>query len=339
MCIRDRYQRRVHGKECTPNTNLLCQIPEKLETKAVCKESRDSGFRYPGEYCSSDSECLGIGQCKDKICLGKNEKEGCISDLDCAAGLYCLNSTCNETIKEGEACDKDHKCKANAFCHKQKCRIPMQLENGKSADVPALCKSYFSINNGICSEGPKLVMKKINNKEIKNCTDDICTYKYIDGKEEKNFTTLCSCGMNQFGQAYCNKGAREVDVDSLSEYLKSEAAKCHISKGPFCLTHEISEMSVPFHKAYVANEELMNDARYQDNEECVKNMINNLYWKSKDVAERKEIDKESLYIFLGATFGFLVIVGVVILIFYLRNKKNEDTEEEEESGESPTYND
>ena len=115
----------------------------------------------------------------------------------------------------------------------------------------------------------------------------------------------------------------------MDTYLKGQTGKCHISKGVLCLYKPLADMEQNFFKAFVQYNNMVKGAAFFANEECVKKVINSDYWFAKEKIDEGDDDKFGLYLFLGIAIGAVVVIGILLLVIYL--KRGNDDEEERQT--------
>jgi hypothetical protein len=97
-------------------------------------------FRYPGEKCDKDGDCINFDgyspTCVSGYCSGAAEGETCKSTFICVAGLYCDkgSNTCVKQKSKGD-CTKSSECVNHLLCHKGTCSLtPYSLDIGAEID-------------------------------------------------------------------------------------------------------------------------------------------------------------------------------------------------------------
>lgn len=86
-------------------------------------------------------------------------------------------------------------------------------------------------------------------------------------------------------------------------------------------------MDINFFKAFVQYNEMIKWASFHENEDCVKKVINADYWFAKEkVDSDADDDKFGLYLFLGIAIGAVVVIGILLLVIYLKRGSEEDEE-------------
>ncbi len=108
----------------------------------------------------------------------------------------------------------------------------------------------------------------------------------------------------------------------------NKLAVCHVSKGLLCLYKAFGSMGTDFYRAQVAYTKLTRWETVYENPECVKNVLNAEYWQAVSAidADGDDDDKFALYLFLGVAVGAVLIVGILLLVIYLKKGKSEDDE-------------
>ncbi|MBT5820365.1 MAG: hypothetical protein HOI24_02820, partial [Candidatus Magasanikbacteria bacterium] len=81
-----------------------------------------------GAFCANGQVCQG-GTCVDEGGQadqqdGQNIDDACNANIDCAAGLYCNNNTCQVRAEVGGACTDDIPCLTHLECEENVCKIP-----------------------------------------------------------------------------------------------------------------------------------------------------------------------------------------------------------------------
>ena len=180
-----------------------CILPSSKEVTGICAKKNDIKNRLAGEYCNEANQCRG-GVCKENVCVGVNVNETCTVDEDCDVELYCKSNHCTQP---NENCFFNEKCKSNQFCVNGKCKNYGKLGIGKTAEVPALCSTYY-IKDGKCEMGPSRIDKQTYDCKNNSQNHYVCKY-------DNNETRFCICGMNQYGKLYCPPGRGELKYDEV----------------------------------------------------------------------------------------------------------------------------
>lgn len=161
--------------------------------------------RVPGEYCEDAAQCVG-GKCEKSLCRGYSEGFECAQDKECDYGLYCHGGTkkCRKTLEEGSKCAAEEKCGPFLVCN-ETCIQMGSLENNKTTVDNRACKSYYSLNS-TCKPGPTLL------KSQQKFGPTICTGACFYTGDNGTFRANCTCGRSNLGVAYCNLGAGDFDL-------------------------------------------------------------------------------------------------------------------------------
>eukprot|EP01022_Parablepharisma_sp_SALTPOND_P016478 TRINITY_DN241_c0_g1_i1.p1 TRINITY_DN241_c0_g1~~TRINITY_DN241_c0_g1_i1.p1 ORF type:complete len:468 (+),score=34.89 TRINITY_DN241_c0_g1_i1:878-2281(+) len=315
----------------------VCPTPAGLEEESLCTRKEDLKTALPGEYCDKDSQCI-YGTCKGSVCVSKGKGEACKHDEECNVGLYC-SGECTPVVSKGDNCTASTKCDPNTFCYEGVCTLYAQFENGANATIPAVCKSYY-IQDGKCHPGP--VLRYENN----TCpTNNSCYYTAGD----KEIYEPCVCGKVSSGEGFCSPGKGEaslkdvsyffIKTDQFSDYVASfEKPLCHVKRGPLCLYKKADDMPLEFYKAYIAFIKVTQPVSVMENDECVRAIYNNLYWKAQDKIKESEDeeDKFGLYLFLGIAIGAVFVIAILLLVIYFKRRKADEDDLEETTGERLT---
>lgn len=169
---------------------------------------------YPGEPCIQTSDCA-YGSCTLNKCVGLPIGSSCTSHAQCDANLRCANKVCTgliDTLKTG--CTSDYDCYPDSGCN--------------ITGTLGTCLKYFSQSNGAyvsnCTRakqggtsflcGTNVCLKRSFFNDIGVCVDApmslnrhpiLCETEYdCPGKSlSNNFYSDCTCGLNEFGNSYC----------------------------------------------------------------------------------------------------------------------------------------
>lgn len=193
--------------------NKVCDIQQSSSDaeQGTCAKAYSAPISYPGEYCRNSSECYST-QCVNSTCVGLSKDSACVSDADCAAGLYCLSATCQPALKEGEACDATHRCMSNLVCDSGSCVLIGSRKVGTIASMPGACETMY-VFNGKCAAGPTL---KTSVGLTNSPEDGQCVYAFSEGK---TITKEPTCGMTSKGKTFCNPGIGDVKIANVLSLL------------------------------------------------------------------------------------------------------------------------
>lgn len=275
----------------------------------------------PGDLCDSSSQCFGEGQCKDGVCVGKEEKATCLQHKDCNNGLYCLDKTCAAVKARGEACSlaNGEMCAFGTDCFEDKCVPYGTIRNKKALGAgnnDFLCSSFYADNGWtnttfrFCTYPPTL-----NNEddfERKDPTNLDCEYTvYVPetaDPEKKNMTA--KCGFNQNDSHYCPKLKGEFDFrGQVEDYQKmwNNTFNCHVETTKiYCKdvkTQGYRKLFADWLKDDLETESESSYALYANNADCTHDIINAGYW-----AIRREADSAIL-----TTMSSIVVFMFVML--------------------------
>lgn len=187
----------IKVKKCSTGTcdkalTGLCITPLKLD----------------GEKCSAPEECYS-GNCKDSVCVGKDENVSCAQTEECKKDLYCsfdLNKVCKKYKKEGEPCSVGNECDFGLDCgsstyqEAKKCVKMYSLKNGDYSDNKNLCETgyfYGTLADSKCSSTSNV------EKEGEVCEADTdCKIKIKTGETEVEGNGKCTCSKIDL-KSYC----------------------------------------------------------------------------------------------------------------------------------------
>ena len=98
--------------------------------------------------------------------------------------------------------------------------------------------------------------------------------------------------------------------------------KCHVSKGPLCVYKKFEDMGDDFLRAYMAFTELTRGPLLKNNEDCVRKVINRLYWKANDKinGSEEEEDGQAKYIFLAGAIVVVFITALILFTLYFKRQ-------------------
>jgi len=171
---------------------------------------------YPGEACSSNSQCYNSQACTRGFCNGLAYLSTCSTHEQCAPGLRCgQNLKCVPQIDIGiSGCRDANDCVNSASCNAtysslngicfQYASVPLgQIVTDCAYGFSYLCSTgtcqkvgtdyYASL--GVCVEAPASMSKLPT-----NCTMDT-DCQGTNGIDI--FLSTCSCGFNKLGTAFC----------------------------------------------------------------------------------------------------------------------------------------
>ena len=113
-------------------TSTYCPIVSSGNSSCSSIPSPVPQLSYPGESCSSSSDCL-YGNCSNSICIANHWLESCDSTSECHVGLFCLNGTCWFQRDQYESCSEDTDCKNSMGCFKY------------NINEQGMCYPYYSL--------------------------------------------------------------------------------------------------------------------------------------------------------------------------------------------------
>jgi hypothetical protein len=223
-------------------------------------------FRYPGEECDKNEDCLNlIGEdsptCVSGYCSGATEGKTCKLSANCVVGLYCdkTSNTCVKQKLEGD-CTESSECVNHLLCHKGKCSLPpYSLDIGAEVDKEDYefnrykCKLSY-VSNGKCAS---LVQEEAGDKDgfVECKYGEACKYKVGNDEEKKN----CVCGYNADGKGYCPLGSNKREELLTKAYVNLASLfenTCHTDNRAYCYqktskTQGYAREIVNFEKAHL----------------------------------------------------------------------------------------
>ena len=212
---------------CDPSTPycppLVANSPGNIVSTCTTANSYPSQ-KYPGEICSSSSECYS-NTCYKGVCQGKSFGDVCNSpfgysdNVDCGPGLFCdfsqTPSTCGYLKHQYSGCEIDTECQYGLGCYSGICLKYRSISKGDQI-ISLYCVNFqssfceyeqcYSFNNGtaVCigllesvAEAPTMCT---SNSGCLSKTDEVLGFP-VQG--------TCECGYNPFGTSYCNTFAGE----------------------------------------------------------------------------------------------------------------------------------
>jgi len=97
-------------------------------------------------------------------------------------------------------------------------------------------------------------------------------------------------------------------------------------------------MGIDYYKAYVAYMRLTSEPLLMDNPQCVKKIVNTMYWEAIAAIDKDKEDNQIKYIILAVAIGVVFILSLALFTVYFRRKSSveskETTEPKEETTES-----
>lgn len=216
------------------NSGYTCQEGQTPTANFTCQATID--YKYPGEICYSNSDCI-TGICNNRVCLGRSKEDDCKEDSDCEAGLFCLhNLICYPLLPAGSKCTKNTECVYTNYCD-----IPEDSTTGTCTSyfskksgtiVPKCLNPYFDYQceTGYCitqtdSETGKTISLCSEYYILKNDPTIPCTSNADcigeDAKSSSTITTECTCGYNPSGNAYCQLLPGNTPYSNYLTLLKS----------------------------------------------------------------------------------------------------------------------
>ncbi|CAG9313188.1 unnamed protein product [Blepharisma stoltei] len=266
------------GQYCNTATGQCSLSPSTNSTKS-----------YPGESCTSSSDCL-YGNCISKVCKGLSAGGACLTSDQCQPGLFCnTTNMCQTQLAAGASgCRNSYDCVNYASCNKTYstnngvCVKYASLGYGSvvtdcTGGFSQMCSSAYCSNNnwmgtiGICLKPPASV-----NSLPYNCTSSV----QCQGFNGTNiFLSQCQCAYGTTQASYCQPFIGDILGTKLINWWvyasKKSNGKCNtVTRGSdTCLKKlnlytDITEATWQY---YNYSQILYNDA-------CVKEIYTAQYW-------------------------------------------------------------
>lgn len=109
-----------------------------IKIKAGCTEASD---------CDAGKKCVSVDATKPNVCSSGDSGSGCAGNVDCKAGLICIDNKCGGAV--GDSCVDAMKC-ASGFCVGGKCTSGL---DGADCAGPGDCKSKVCTNGKCVGNG------------------------------------------------------------------------------------------------------------------------------------------------------------------------------------------
>lgn len=289
----------------TPDNNIVLQICDGSQTFCDTRGSiaknhtcmggpppHPVGFKYPGEHCFQNSDCV-TNTCTNNVCIGQSPGGACVGNSDCDVGLYCGSGFyCVPQLPYGSSCTNDYQCQNNLACNRT------IFDDG-------VCVGYFSIPIGgyvgicqnmltegvsnLCQTGACFLLNPgydtlgVCHPPYMNlhaypwaCTSDVDCIGY---NGDSSVQGTCSCGMSSTGTAYCDSFSNDppgftVNLLSQVHVNSSSMFNCHTQRrfDIDCLRQNLGPAQVG--NFLFMTEELTDTARYVENDFCAEHIYN-----------------------------------------------------------------
>eukprot|EP00361_Fabrea_salina_P001189 CAMPEP_0202428950 /NCGR_PEP_ID=MMETSP1345-20130828/2835_1 /ASSEMBLY_ACC=CAM_ASM_000843 /TAXON_ID=342563 /ORGANISM="Fabrea Fabrea salina" /LENGTH=801 /DNA_ID=CAMNT_0049040067 /DNA_START=230 /DNA_END=2632 /DNA_ORIENTATION=+ len=260
--------------------------------KVECSSQEPKNQAYPGEICTSDSECV-YGNCVLGKCEGKAKFDKCSKSEECNVGLYCRQGICNSLRRADETCSNDYDCVPNTFCLLNSgsgtCKPYFSMKLNQEVPCPKSGFSYYcetgtcfnpgNSTTGYCAKAPT------SKSFAKECLiSDDCSASNEDGE---NFPGECMCGFNSEGQSYCAAHAADEPGVKYLDYAKQFMTGDHIKTcqttrrySKNCLV-VVAVLSGKEHFTYYnAFLNFTSYPLYIGNDDCTKETFTSEYWNT-----------------------------------------------------------
>ena len=224
----------------TCNSSSTCQSSPVANSSCVANASR---LLYPGEHCSSSSECLS-GRCSKALCLGSAVYEACNTTADCAPGFYCgPGDTCIYAGRTGWPCSAAILCDTGYLCDAGACVGQYSLGIEKTTSVvntvgyaPACRSGFAELGLGglyYCSAAP-----------VSGGSGGVmCTPGSMCYDLSKTYAKPCTCGLNGYGYCPSFEGDKYLQ-NAISNFMNISEVSCNGALGvsPGCFGKDLNSL-------------------------------------------------------------------------------------------------
>jgi hypothetical protein len=200
-----------------PKDEKCLKVPN--ENYGICTKKNIENL-FEGNKCNTNNECASK-ICKNNKCIGKENGEECISNLECKSQSSCLikdlklnKGTCENLVNLGEECiflsnnPYQSNCKFNLIC-------------ADTTENQNLGKVNFS--EKIIQKGKCIEMGKINNGKKSN--NKLACYNGMLYNENGFFV----CGEYINSNNYCNKNYQVCNSSILTNFKNEYIVDCLIT--------------------------------------------------------------------------------------------------------------
>ena len=277
---------------------LNCKNDEKClkvpnENYGICIKKNIENL-FEGNKCETNNECASK-ICKNNKCIGKENGEECISNLECKSQSSCLikdlklnKGTCENLVNLGEECiflsnnPYQSNCKFNLIC-------------ADTTENQNLGKVNFS--EKIIQKGKCIEMGKINNGKKSN--NKLACYNGMLYNENGFFV----CGEYINSNNYCNKNYQVCNSSILTNFKNEYIVDCLITS----LNHFVCP-----------NLEISKNFRNYINlrNEIIKNMNGDNFFVTKYRESLNHLEIAKLFV-KYEFYGFIFLKGNYYLFFMI----------------------
>lgn len=265
-----------------------------LTSTACTKNTEKLVYVNVGEACNSNSLCL-VGVCTNDVCKGFGQNKTCTSHDQCDPGLRCYdgNNTCQPQIQVGQTGCKSYldcvnwaSCNTTGSSQKGTCIEYASVQLGKAVSdcvggfsylcsFGACTKSTLFSSIGTCIYPPVSLLPN-----PKSCTSSSqCT----GSSGGQIVTSSCDCGLNANGTSYCAPFLGDLPGQTLIQTWK----KALMLAGACNTAHRSSDGCMAkagmLKNTTQATLGYYSYSLYQNNDNCVRLVLNNDYWMASSM--------------------------------------------------------
>jgi hypothetical protein len=271
------------ANSCPANT--YCTIGANADNYYCNSAPNAFNLSYPGEMCNTTNNCIGGATCQSNVCKGLLSSQSCSSDVQCDVDLFCspVTNKCSPLGAYNSSCSIMQPCQSHLYCdsYSLTCLLKGTLDNFRNTPTRWACKNFFAIKSEgklQCWSPPAFAEDTNNSMTTKPCTIGGSDCRYIISNSVEYYKD-CRCGYtaNLTNSGYCPiaEGALSNNISVLQTYIQSNP-RCHILAQLVCFS-QANWNNSNFKTAWITMQNLQNIELYQNNPDCVKNGLNQLY--------------------------------------------------------------
>lgn len=297
-----------------PYLTTLWDKATDAQKVASCADKETTFKSYPGNACSSSTDCINSNACTNGVCVGLGNGETCEQGKHylCNVGYYCASEVSDETSayvcrpqSEDNFCTSDYDCPNHMGCaisagdvsESGVCTAYYSLAVGAVApphSIYSFCQTGFAVtvtdtetktSSTVCAS---LTLKTGDNDYVECSNDEGCTYEYITSTNTNADATtiqlnnMCQCGYNNTGKKYCrpadgNLTSYDSYIKELTEQLKN--TNCHTEERLSC-SYIRNNKNFKYLSLYKSKVDTLKNYLFSANEDsqsCLKSVAYPLY--------------------------------------------------------------
>ncbi|CAG9311136.1 unnamed protein product [Blepharisma stoltei] len=227
-------------KPCSDPSYSCSVLIDKLNY--TCQLKTPTPTSFPGDKCSSIDDCYGgySQSCTNGICIGRKIGDACTSSYQCSPNSTCReingNLQCAPLLEIGETgCSQEFDCVYNAGCNftssSNVCVAYGSLSPGTEILVKTcnlsenLCSSHTCLQRAAGDETAVCTGEVSSNAQIPIACNSPQTYtnqciSKLDNYTNWETSSVCSCGYNSDGNAYCDLLPGDAPMQAYYRELK-----------------------------------------------------------------------------------------------------------------------